>query len=140
METPHAYLVLNGTTGHSSLYLPPQDDRRESSEGRLLTSDDADLAREKTGVAEVHPSWALSDHLARLAWSPNPPVVHTPLAPAELAAMSRDLATRGNSDIANDPWDARPSREAIFVSRLEGTVPASGDSRPDPGAPTGRGS
>ncbi len=123
VETPHAYLVLNATTGRSSLYLPPQDDRRESSEGRLLTSDDADLAREKTGVAEVHPSWALSDHLARLAWSPNPPVVHTPLAPAELAAMSRDLATRGNSDIANDPWDARPSREAIFVSRLEGRFP-----------------
>ena len=123
VETPHAYLVLNGTTGRSSLYLPPQDDRRESSEGRLLTSDDADLAREKTGVADVHPNWKLSDHLARLAWSPNPPVVHTPLAPAELAAMSRDLATRGNSDIANDPWDARPSREAIFVSRLEGRFP-----------------
>ena len=123
VETPHAYLVLNGTTGRSSLYLPPQDVRRESSEGRLLTSDDADLARERTGVAEVHPSWKLSDHLARLAWSPNPPVVHTPLAPAELAAMSRDLATRGNSDIANDPWDARSSREATFVSRLEGRFP-----------------
>ena len=123
VETPHAYLVLNGTTGRSSLYLPPQDVRRESSEGRLLTSDDADLARERTGVAEVHPSWKLSDHLARLAWSPNPPVVHTPLAPAELAAMSRDLATRGNSDIANDPWDARASREATFVSRLEGRFP-----------------
>ena len=87
VETPHAYLVLNGTTGRSSLYLPPQDVRRESSEGRLLTSDDADLARERTGVAEVHPSWKLSDHLARLAWSPNPPVVHNPARPA---------ATRGD--------------------------------------------
>ena len=123
VETPHTYLMLNGTTGRSWLYLPPRDVRRESSEGRLLTSDDADLAREKTGVDEVHPSWKLSDHLARLAWSANPPVVHTPLAPAELAAMSRDLATRGNSDIANDPWDARASREAAFVSRLEGRFP-----------------
>lgn len=123
VETPHAYLVLNGGTRGSSLYLPPRDVRRESSEGRLLTSADAELAIEKTGVDEVHPAWKLSDHLARLAWSANPPVVHTPLAPAELAAMSRDLATRGNSDIANDPWDARPSREATFVSRLEGRFP-----------------
>ena len=123
VETPHAYLVLNGSTGGSSLYLPPRDIRRESSEGRLLTADDAELARAKTGVSDVHPTWKLSDHLARLAWSANPPVVHTPLAPAELAAMSRDLATRGNSDIANDPWDARPSREATFVARLEGRFP-----------------
>jgi Xaa-Pro aminopeptidase len=123
VETPHAYLLLNGATRRSSLYLPPRDVRRESSEGRLLTSDDAELAIRKTGVDDVHPSWKLSDHLARLAWSANPPVVHTPLAPAELAAMSRDLATRGNSDIANDPWDARPSREATFVSRLEGRFP-----------------
>ncbi len=123
VESPHAYLLLDGRTRRTRLYLPPRDERREASEGRILTASDRELALERTGVAEVHPTWKLSDHLARMAWSGNPPVVHTPLAPAEGAAMSRDLATRGNADRANDPWDGRESREAVFVARLASRFP-----------------
>ena len=123
VETPHAYLLLDGTSGRSVLYLPHRNDRREASEGRLLSAEDAELAKERTGVDAVYGSWRLSDDLARLAWGRRPPVIHTPLSPAELAAMSRDLATRGNADIANDPWDGRASREANFASRLRDRFP-----------------
>lgn len=123
VETPHAYLLLNAATRRSTLYLPHRNRRREASEGRLLTADDADLVRELTGVDAVRGTDALSGDLARLAWRPRPPTVHTPFAPAELAAMSRDLATRGNSDIANDPWDGRASREANFAARLRDRFP-----------------
>ena len=123
IETPHAYLLLDGTSRRSVLYLPHRNDRREASEGRLLSAEDAELAKERTGVDAVYGSWRLSDDLARLAWGRRPPVIHTPLSPAELAAMSRDLATRGNADIANDPWDGRASREANFASRLRDRFP-----------------
>lgn len=123
VETPHAYLLLDGRSRQSTLYLPHRNERREASEGRLLSAGDAALARELTGVDAVHGAWKLSDDLARLAWSGRPPTVFTPLSPAELAAMSRDLATRGNSDIANDPWDGRPSREANFAARLRDRFP-----------------
>lgn len=123
VETPHAYLLLDGAARRSTLYLPHRNPRREASEGRLLTADDAALARELTGVDAARGTDALGDDLARLAGGNRPPVVHTPFAPAELAAMSRDLATRGNSDIANDPWDGRASREANFVARLRDRFP-----------------
>ncbi len=123
VETPHAYLLLEAATLRSTLYLPHRNPRREASEGRLLTADDAALARELTGVDAARGTDALGGDLARLAGSNRPPVVHTPFAPAELAAMSRDLATRGNSDIANDPWDGRVSREANFVARLRDRFP-----------------
>lgn len=123
VETPHAYLLLNGRTRQSVLYLPHRNRRREASEGRLLSAEDAELAREHTGVEAVRGSEALGDDLARLAWGNRPPTIHTPFAPAELAAMSRDLATRGNSDIANDPWDGRPPREARFVELLRERFP-----------------
>ena len=123
VETPHAYLLLDGAARRSVLYLPHRNDRREASEGRLLTAEDAALARELTGVDDVHGAWKLSDDLARMAWGSRPRTLHTPLSPAELAAMSRDLATRGNSDIANDPWDGRPSREANFAARLRDRFP-----------------
>lgn len=123
VETPHAYLLLDGRSRRSVLYLPHRNERREASEGRLLSAEDAELARERTGVNAVQGSWKLSDDLARLAWSASPPTLHTPLGPAELAAMSRDLATRGNSDIANDPWDGRASREANFAARLRNRFP-----------------
>lgn len=123
VETPHAYLLLNGRTRQSVLYLPHRNRRREASEGRLLSVGDAELARERTGVEAVRGSESLGDDLARLAWGNRPPTIHTPFAPAERTAMSRDLTTRGNSDIANDPGDGRPSREARFVERRRERVP-----------------
>ena len=123
VETPHAYLLLDGASRRSVLYLPHRNDRREASEGRLLSAEDAELARQLTGADAVYGTWKLSDDLARLAWSTRPPTLHTPLSPAELAAMSRDLATRGNSDLANDPWDGRPSREANFAAHLRDRFP-----------------
>ncbi len=112
VEAPHACLLRDGREGRSVLYLPPRDERRESSEGRLLSASDRELAMERTGVDDARPAWMLADDLAR----PDPAVVHAPLASAELAGMSRDLATRGTADIAKDPWDGRESREAVFAN------------------------
>ena len=118
VEVPHAYLLVDGTTKSTRLYLPHRNPRREASEGKLLSAEDEALARQLTGIEAVHGVDLLSEHLARFAWGGRVPTVYTPFKPAEGAATSRDLATRGASDIANDPWDGRPSRESNFVMRV----------------------
>lgn len=124
VESPHAYLLLDGRTRRTNLYLPHRNPRREASEGRLLAAEDVDELRGFSGVDEVHGVDLMSEHLARIAWGRSLPTLYVPHKPAEMAAMSRDLATRANSDIANDPWDNRQSREAQFLEQLRSRFPA----------------
>ena len=42
LETPHAYLFLDGRNRKSSLYLPHRDAARERGEGKILSAEDAD--------------------------------------------------------------------------------------------------
>ena len=50
IETPHAYLILDGKTRKASLFLPPRDARLESAEGKVISADDAELVKRLTGV------------------------------------------------------------------------------------------
>ncbi|MFQ5742094.1 MAG: aminopeptidase P N-terminal domain-containing protein [Acidobacteriota bacterium] len=123
LETPHAYLLLDGASRRTSLYLPDRDDRRERTEGKILTAEDVELIRKLTGVDEVHETDRLSDHLARYAHTGSPPTLYTPYQPAEGVATSRDLGRRAANDIANDPWDGRPSREKHLVNLIHERFP-----------------
>jgi Xaa-Pro aminopeptidase len=123
VETPGAYLLLDGTSRRTRLYLPHRNAAREASEGRLLSAEDAEEVRRLTGVEDVHGAELLSDHLARFAWGDRIRALHLPLRPAEGVATSRDLAVRAASDVANDPWDGRPTREARFADALRGRFP-----------------
>ena len=53
IETPHAYLVLDGRDRKVTLFLPPRDEALERAEGRILSADDAEEGRRLTGVDEV---------------------------------------------------------------------------------------
>jgi Xaa-Pro aminopeptidase len=123
IESPHSYLLLDSSRRAASLYLPHRNERREASEGKLLSAEDAELVKELTGIDAVYGVELLSDHLARFAWGGQVPALYTPFKPAEGLATSRDLATRAASDIANDPWDGRPSREAHFLARIRERFP-----------------
>ena len=72
----------------------------------------------------------LSEHLARFAWGGSVPTLYAAFKPAEGAATARDLATRAAADVANDPWDGRPSRGAHFLTRNQRDVPAIQDRGP----------
>lgn len=123
VESPHAYLVIDGQRRSSQLYLPNRDARREASEGKLLAAEDDQLVRRLAGVDAVYPSELLSEHLARLSRQQSGIVIFTPFAPAEGAAMSRDLAARAIADRTSDPWDGRPSREGHLKSLLRQRFP-----------------
>jgi len=119
VEAPGAMLLLDGGTKRATLFLPRRNDARERSEGPLLSPDDA--ARAATGIAQVEPVDAFTTALQRLAGVRH--TIHTPMAPMELEAMSRDLAVRYNLERLDDPWDGRASREAHFVALLRQRFP-----------------
>jgi Xaa-Pro aminopeptidase len=121
VESPHAYLVLDGARRRTALFLPRRDERRERSEGKRLSAEDAELVLKLTGVDEVYATDALADHLARHARAG----FHllTPRSPAEGLATSRDLARRAVADAAADPLDGRPARESHLEQRLRERFP-----------------
>ena len=123
IESPHAYLLLDGARRRASLYLPHRNSARERSEGKLLSAEDDTLTQQLSGIEGVYATEMLGEHLARFARTVEKQILFTPFSPAEGPAMSRDLALRGISDIANDPWDGRPSREGHFANLLQSRFP-----------------
>ncbi len=124
IEVPHAYLLLDGSQRRAALYLPHRNEHRERFEGKVLSAEDGEVVKGLAGLP-VHPLEALGEHLARsLTWRGNIRTLYTPLAPAEGAATSRDLAARAVADWAADPWDGRPAREAVLASWLRSRLPA----------------
>ena len=129
IETPGATLLLDGRTRRVTLYLPARNERRERSEGKVLSADDAELVRRLTGVDDVRPltdmgtSWPAGD--AKVAiWAEH--------APAEGYAQSRYELKAADTAIAADPWDGRLPRETRFVELLRLRNPAGHDPGPDP--------
>jgi Xaa-Pro aminopeptidase len=123
VETPHAYLVLDGRARKVMLLLPPRDERLERAEGKVLSADDAELVARLTGADAVESTAAMTaDWMRRLVGWPRA-IVDTPFAPAEGNAQSRDELRAANAAIALDPWDGRPSREAHFAALLRSRFP-----------------
>ena len=125
IETPHAYLVLDGREKKVALLLPPRDAALERAEGKVLSADDAELVTKLTGVDAVASTKAATgDWMRGFVRGPRGGgVVYTPFAPAEGNSQSRGELQAANVAIAQDPWDGRPSREAHFVESLRSRFP-----------------
>lgn len=118
VETPYAYLMLDGARRSASLYLLHHNPGRERGEGKMLTADDAELTRDLTGVEAVYGIEMLAEHLARQSGRSASRVLYVPYSPAENYATSRDMALRSQADMSNDPWDGRNSRGDRFILLL----------------------
>jgi len=123
VESPHAYLMLDGTQRSATLYLPHRNEGRERVEGKVLSAEDADLIKRLSGVEAVYGSELLAEHLSRHARGNQTRTLLTPFSPAEGLATSRDGAIRAVADIASDPWDGSPSREGRFAETLRARFP-----------------
>ncbi|HSB62466.1 MAG TPA: Xaa-Pro peptidase family protein [Vicinamibacteria bacterium] len=123
VETPGAYLRLDGRTRKVTLYLPPRDERLERAEGKVLSAADAELARRLTGVDEVlsteamGASWPLGDARGAALFAES--------APAEGHAQSRGELQGADAAIAADPWDGRLPRQSRFAELLRVRHPRS---------------
>lgn len=117
IEVPHAYLLVEGRSGRSILFLPDHDAKLERSEGAVLCADDADAAIELSGVDDVR---RLPDLAASLG---SDGALYAPHAPAEGGRACRDTLRAMQRLIDADPWDGRTARESHFIQRLAATRP-----------------
>ena len=123
VETPHSYLLLDGRRQKVTLYLPPRNPRLESAEGKVLSAEDAGVAKTLTGVDEVLSNEEMrKDWLGKLPGGP-PRVIYALFSPAEGNAQSRFELVAANAAIASDSWDGRLPREAHFVELLRTRYP-----------------
>jgi Xaa-Pro aminopeptidase len=119
IETPHAYLILDGRDRRVTLLLPPRDARLESAEGKIISADDADLVKHLTGAQAVASTSSMTEEWVRQLIGGSTTAIYTPFAPAEGNAQSRGELRAANNAILHDPWDGRPAREAHLVELLK---------------------
>ncbi len=123
IESPHAYVLLDGATGETHLFLPPRDERREYGYGKVLSAEDGDLIAELAGITHVHSRDDLPAHLQKLAQAGAHRAVYTPFAPPELRASSRSGGNRAMGDMDADPLDTRTPRHVLFRQELGRRLP-----------------
>ncbi|MHC5056692.1 MAG: aminopeptidase P N-terminal domain-containing protein [Planctomycetota bacterium] len=117
IEAPHSYLVIDGGTGRSALYLPRASQLDQGHEKRVLSADDPEYAQETTGVDTVRGVEALAGRLQ------NAGVVYTFLREGQgEMATPGSLAEQGRGVMA-DPWDGRPGRAAHFANVVRSRCP-----------------
>jgi Xaa-Pro aminopeptidase len=123
IETPHAYLILDGRDRQATLLLPPRDVRLESAEGKIISADDAELVKRLTGAKTVASTTSMTEDWMRQLIGSSITAICTPFAPAEGNAQSRGELRSANNAILRDLWDGRPAREAHFVELLKSRFP-----------------
>jgi Xaa-Pro aminopeptidase len=123
IETPHAYLFLDGRDRKVTLYLPPRDPRLESAEGKVLSAEDGELVKRLTGVDAVLSTGELAGDALRRLVRGFGTTIYTPFAPGEGNGQCRGELQAANSAIAADYWDSRPSREGQLMQLLRARFP-----------------
>jgi Xaa-Pro aminopeptidase len=116
LDVPQAYLLLEGRSRRSKLYLPRRDEKLAASEGTELSAEDRQLLSGLTGCDEVA---CLEDLLPDLLAAS---VIYTPHAPAEGNMACQDTLRHAHHAIHADPWENHISREMFFVSLLKSRI------------------
>jgi Xaa-Pro aminopeptidase len=129
IETPGAYLLLDGRTRRATLYLPARNPRLEAAEGRVLSAEDVDLVKRISGVDEAKPlaqmietNWPLSNAPVGGGSQPSP-AIFAEFSPAENLGQSRGELVAAETSRVNDPWDGTGSRQRRFVEVLRARHP-----------------
>lgn len=124
LETPHAYLLLNGKNRQAIVYLPHRDEATENNQGKVLSAEDGELVKQLVGVEHVKGIEFLSaDLIGTGLIRPPAPLLYTEFSPAENGNDSRDELLYAQARTSSDPWDGQPAREALFIQKLKERVP-----------------
>ena len=137
IETPGAYLLLDGRTKTVTIYLPARNPRLEAAEGRVLSAEDADLVKRIAGVDDVQPleamvgtNWPVvtfGDGGGRGGGrgARGRPAIYAEISPAENQGQSRGELVAAETARVNDYWDGTGARQRRFVELLRARHPRS---------------
>jgi Xaa-Pro aminopeptidase len=120
VEVPRAILLVDGRTQRSTLFLPPRNERRERSEGPVLTPGPEALAL--TGVEAVEPRDAFESALNRVATGRRS--AYLPFRPEVLGGASASDPRARWTASAEDRWDGGKSRETLFIEKVRAAAPS----------------
>lgn len=123
IESPHAYMILDGNTGRTTLFLNDRDERREYGEGKVLSVQDSLLIKDQTGIDSIKPLSAVVSEIEAYNSDNSYTTLFTHQSPYEEMALTRSMAYRTLSDRLQDPLDNRPSRFEHLVSELQKAAP-----------------
>ncbi|HUF46545.1 MAG TPA: aminopeptidase P N-terminal domain-containing protein, partial [Vicinamibacterales bacterium] len=121
VEVPRAILLIDGRAKTSTLFLPPQNAGMERSEGPVLVPG-AEAAR-LTGLERVADRATFDAALAAVAAERRP--IHVPFRRESIGAVAVDRVRAHDRATAGDPWDGRPSKEAVFREKVQAAAPGS---------------
>jgi len=117
IEVPHAYLVMNGKSRRSVLFLPRESQIDKEHDRPVPCADNPDYVIQLAGVDDVRGVEALGPHLQ------NAGVVHTPFRHGQGPRMSYGSASSWYAGVLADPWDGRAHRAAQFIANLRHRYP-----------------
>jgi Xaa-Pro aminopeptidase len=140
IETPGAYLLLDGRTKTVTIYLPARNPRLEAAEGRVLSAEDADLVKRIAGVDDVKPLQEMAGTNWPLVVTQTPgagsgqrggrggrgdqgTAIYAEFSPAENQGQSRGELVAAETARVNDFWDGTGSRQRRFVELLRARHP-----------------
>ncbi|MBN2449435.1 MAG: aminopeptidase P N-terminal domain-containing protein [Lentisphaeria bacterium] len=117
IEAPRAYLLMEGHSGRTTVFLPPASQVEQQSAKPVACVETARVVGEKSGVDAVL-GWAdLAQHLSRPAW------VYMPFEDGEIGAVNRHHAVSWAASQAADPWDTRLTRAAQCIETVRRRFP-----------------
>lgn len=124
IESPHSYLLLDGRSRRTTVYLQHRNPAWERQVGTIVAAEDVEIVKERTGVDDVYGIEMLARHLAPMQIHHPLPPLYVPFSPPESANGSRDEMLRRIGDAAADPWDGRPSRHGRLLTLLRERFPS----------------
>jgi Xaa-Pro aminopeptidase len=122
--SPFAYLVLDGSTRKTTVYLQNRMERREYNEGKVLSAEDADYVMQISGIDAVKPVSELMDDLKAMSASGTFTSIHTTFGPYEELGQTVSMVNRTLNDYRNDPLDNRQGRHQELQSNLRELAPS----------------
>ena len=121
VEVPRGLLLIDGRAKTSTLFLPARNPGMERSEGPLLAPG-AD-AEKLTGIERVVDRATFDAAVKQLAGERR--TMYVPFRRESIGAAATDRVRAHDRATAADPWDSRPSKEAVFREKLQAASPGS---------------
>lgn len=114
VEVPRAILLIDGRTKTSTLFLPARTPASDRSEGPLLAP--GDEASRLTGIEQVVDRAGFDGVVRGLAAGGRS--LYLPFRSESLGAAAPDRIANHERLTAEDPWDGRASKDAVFRQKV----------------------